>query len=229
MARSRNWTAELFFAKAALKVKDDLSGFPIFERFELVNEAVEAIAGQFYSVMANDYRKSEEVGVENDQIDLSAMRIMRTGNAVRITLEAGNTGNAGVPEPTSTEERLAFRPFAAQNKGKILYEYVGGDNLLKLAKATDVTTYANAKGKVVVHYPSMPDRVETAEDYVDLPDGPAADLAMLKLESIVAKRLGVQMKSNFQMEAAATIRNLYNTYQMTASEEEIKKKVEALS
>jgi len=124
-------------------------------------------------------------------------------------------------EALSVDELVAFRPGANQNKFRIVYAHQA--NKLLLRKGDSVASF----GTLTYTFPRLSDEVAADADTIDLPDGSAIRIALLRLKVIVAQRIGLNIQIAEEMNAE--LQGLYSAFQATLSEEEKKEKVEALT
>lgn len=213
---SRDWTAIDLWREA---VRDVLDNAPIeLERFNMVNDAVMAVGGQIYPLVSSSYLSELSISNAADTLPLGAIRLMMVGAEQRLIIEA----DAGrIVRPVDLEERQIFRASAVQNKNTIVWAYSGATLYLK--KSADIATYPT----LTIRYPRVPIEVVLDADLIDLPDGAAMALALLKLKSIIGERYN-QPAVDRSTEARQLMQDLYTNLGVQSSLEEIQAKVKAI-
>jgi len=156
-----------------------------------------------------------------DTISLSNIPIMRLGQQVRLILESDAIPTR-ICKPVSIEALNNFDESAPYNKKMIVYAYAGEELLLR--KGAGLNSY----GTLTLRFPRIPQKLSSDSDMVDVPDG-AIQLVLVYLEKLLRGRLRQPSSPSTENELQAAIENLYQSYGITATLEEIKAKVEALS
>lgn len=146
------------------------------------------------------------------------LRLMSTGQQIRSFLQSDATTNVDVADVTAI---INFRPSADANKHRIAWA-LSGENLL-LAKGASLTTY----GTLTLRYPRIPYSWTADTDYIDLPDGAAVNIALLKMKSMVQERLG-RTRIDYSPQLEPLIQSLYRTFGAEASAEILREKLKAL-
>jgi hypothetical protein len=154
-----------------------------------------------------------------NSISLATLKIMRTGEQMRLQLYSSQTNNV---IPVSAEDVRVFIPSAPQNLGKIVWSFVGEDIIF--AYGNGLTT----PGTLSVRYPRIPIPIQSDADYLDLPDGIATQIATLVTKKIISERYG-NTPQNFAQEMGTLIGEMYKNTGAMATQEEVKSKVQALS
>lgn len=224
MALSRDSTAGSLWREAIREISGDVGGIPHFEKFNLVNRAIQNVAAEFFSLLANAFMTNSTITATGDTASIATLRIMRYGNETKMSLESSSlTGK--VCRPVTLEALAGFRSAAAQLKKAIWWAYEG-DNI-QLKKGDSVTSY----GTLTLRYPKLPDKLTTDAGGIDLPDGPAIEIAILNLRGLIEKRLGRVGEANpaEQAERERLISLLYSSFGQKVTTEEIEEKTRALA
>jgi hypothetical protein len=151
-------------------------------------------------------------------ISIADLKFMRTGQTMRISLESTATKNV---DAVDLSELATFRSSASHNLYRIIWT-IQGDEIL-LAKGDNITTY----GTLTLRYPRIPNEVSLDSDYIDLPDGTAMDIAILKTKSIIADKKGEASK-DYSAQYMGLVSSLYSTYGNQLNTELIQEKIKAL-
>jgi hypothetical protein len=222
---SQMFTADDVYIQAARDIKGDVSQLLDFERYACINRAVNAVMGQFYGLVAQDYRSSDEVTPvpvgAGYSIDLSVIPIMRVGNTVKLTLGIANAAN-GQADMVSEDEFLAWRPANSRNTSMACACFQGNDLAFRLGSSVLTA------GTVTLHYPRMPIVVTADTDHIDVPDGPLCELVIARLTIILARRLEMQVP-DMQPQIERIVASLATMYKLNLTTEEMKAKVQALN
>lgn len=152
-----------------------------------------------------------------DTLNLSSLKIMRYGQQVAIDVQSSVTTTL---EAVTLERLRKFRSSAAGDLKKIVWAFVG-DNLY-LDKGDSLSSY----GTLTIFYPKTPDEVTTDDDYLDVPDGPAIEIVIMKVRALVAERLNINIDQSAEMERL--IRLMYQTFGAAIDDEAVKQKALAL-
>jgi hypothetical protein len=150
--------------------------------------------------------------------DISALSISNLEGA-RIVVESSSIDQPC--EALSVDRLRNFRSSGLDSAGKIVYAREGNSLLFRLGE--DVASV----GTLTVHYPRTNVAAESDADMVDLPDGGALRLGLLRVKTIIAERLNREL--NLAPEMSEALKDVFGAAQMTLSAEENKKKVEALT
>jgi len=229
MPLSRTMTAKKFWIEAVRDLNIHKKIYK-WERFSVVNRAVHAVAGTFYSLMTNDYRKSFTATVTaTNEIDLSSqggskIRLMRLGAQTQIVVES----SASTKKPciaVSMDEYLAFRTTDLHNRMDIIWTLEGEKILLK--QGSGISTVFTSQ-TIIVHYPAIPTDVTADADLVDIADGPAVEIAITKAKMILGERFP-SLKKDYTRELKELVASLYQNFGVQASLEDIEGKVKAVS
>lgn len=162
-------------------------------------------------------------GPVSDSVNLASLDMMRTGQQITVAVSSSlTTATSAVRTKAATIEQLKnFRSSALENKNTIVFALVG--STLNLAKGASLSSY----GTLTVFYPGMPVNITADTDSLDIPDGPAYELAVLQLEKVIRGRLGIK-QPDLTKEIEGHIRSLYNTFQGEISAEVLKEKLTKL-
>jgi len=147
-------------------------------------------------------------------LSLASLPMMRTGQTLNLTLES--TATKAV-QAVSVEDVRMFQPNGPQNKTKIVWAYSGDEIIYDIGGSL-----ANA-GTLTVRYPRVPTQVVADTDYLDLPDGMPIQIALLLLKQMLSS------PQDTRGDMARLLVDFYRSKGVAMSEEEIQKKVEALS
>lgn len=300
--QSRDYNVALFWLRGKRDL-GDVGGIPEWERFDLVNRSIAAIAGQFYDLMSINYMTDAVINystggkydagtggtytvatktvtlnspsedltnadveklvvfrigtvnyvgkilsvssvnsfvfdgdvfptgtdivdnslsicdttVQNDTVSLSSLRIMKTGQNIKIELST---------TATATIKAVSQRQLDTFNTGgvnsKTIVWCISGDNL-NFKKGTGLDSY----GTMTIHYPRVPYLVAADTDMIDLPDGAAMEIAIIYLRGLIQRRLGLPQDNNVEL-MQMFISNLYRTFGAEVSAEVVTSKVLAL-
>ena len=154
--------------------------------------------------------------VSNNIVSLAGLAIMRAGDQIKLHLESSATTDI---DPMTLEEMQRYQTTDPRHPSKIIWCYSGDYLLLK----TPLASY----GSMVLWYPRVPQEPASDTDYVDLPDGPAIELAMALLRKMIADRFLSGAVKNDQ-EIAAGVQSMAQNYGLQMNKEDVKRKVEAL-
>jgi len=141
---------------------------------------------------------------------------MRAGDQIKLHVESSATTDV---DPVTLEEMQRFQTADPRHPNKIIWCYSGDYLLLK----TPLASY----GSLVLWYPRVPQEPSSDTDYIDLPDGPAIELAMALLRKMIAERFLAGAVKNDQ-EIAAGVQSMAENYGLQMNKEDVKRKVEAL-
>ena len=218
MALSRDWTAAKVWRNAVRGLPMEKQGLTIeFEKYEIINLFTQKIVSQFFDLMASAYLVETAGSDVANAIDISALRIMRSGQQMRMTLFSSVTKDVTVKQP---EEVDSFIASALQNSTKIVWTLVG--DKIKLAKGAGLASYG-----LTIRYPRVPTLVTADTDLIDLPDGPAPAMLVALVREEVASRINFQVPDTLNKIETA-IRDLYNSFGVAISNEMIKEKANDL-
>ena len=154
----------------------------------------------------------------SDVIDISNLRTMRTGNQIKIELESSSTNYV---RPIASYELKSIRTSAVDSIDAVYYAFSGDQILLK--KGDNITSY----GTLTLRYPRIPRTVTTDTSAIDIPDGSAMDIALMKYRMTVADRLG-RAKIDNASELKYMISTLYRSFGQEVDAEAIESKYRAL-
>lgn len=219
MALSKDYTAATVWAEAVRGSRIADLQFTSFERFTLINRAQNDVAGEIYPSVMSSYLTSASPTNTNDVIDISTLRMQRMAVAHMILQNSSLTSTSC--RAVSPEELVGFRNTDQHSIGEIVYT-VQGDSIL-LEKGSNVTY-----GTWILQYIRLPIQVAADADFIDIPDGPACHLVILRLQKILSMRYEMPPK-DYQQEMAITMQALYNSLGISVKEQELESKVEALS
>jgi len=155
---------------------------------------------------------------QTDSISLADIRTMRTGQQVRLRLESTATDYV---EAVSPDALRIWRPSEDGNYNKIVYALVG--NTLFLNKGDGMDSY----GTLHLFYPRIPYMLTLSTSKVDIADGMPAQLVIMYLSRLIAKRRRLTNADNIQ-EIAGYMQMMYSTAGMEIDMEILSKKVQAM-
>jgi len=191
------------------------------EMFDIIQRAIDLVVGLFLPLLANEYMVVEEVFDEENAISLESLERQMMGVAMdKIELECSVADNRHA-RPLSLSEFLAFRASAPKNRYRVVMHLI--KDRIMLNKGLGLTNY----DVLHLHYPAQPERIESPKDLVDVPDGPAIEIVILKGKKIVAGRLKMPEK-DYGQEAEKLIKNLYEQFGLHAEMKTLKSQVQAL-
>lgn len=167
---------------------------------------------------AVSYVMSIPTAVANDQVSIAALRILNTGAQIKTQLLSSLTTTVDIVSPLKLPK---FRSTDAWNSTRIVYAVVG--SVLKLGKGGGLASY----GVLTYQYPHVCDPVTADTDYVDLPDGGAINLGILKLANLMAGKVNVNLPDP-RAEMEAELKQLYNARAGELNTEVQKEKILAL-
>jgi hypothetical protein len=211
---SRSWDARRMWAEA---IRDKgLSGLAVdhFERYMLIQRAVNTVADALYPLLATRYMTEQIVAVSGEKIDLSPYKIMPGGPEARLSFESTT---ATTIVPMSKEELFRFRTSAHQNKNTIAWALAGDSIYVK--KGASLASY----GDLTLQYPRVPVEATTDATLLDLPDGAVMEAALLKLKAILGERYGGRVDSRAEMESL--VQKAYTKLGAQTTLEEVREKV----
>lgn len=151
-------------------------------------------------------------------ISIADLPIMRLGSPIKLELESTASVTA---DAVSVSELRTFNSTAPKNVNRIVWAYSGEEILL--AKGSSLTTY----GTFTMRYPRVPVNVSALTTKVDIPDGPALELAIVKCRMLLANRLAIQVPDATQT-IMALVSALYASFGKEIQMEDMKEKVTAL-
>lgn len=227
MPLSTQYDGNRIWERATRDALKDTSQILTFEQIDLINGSVDAVLGQFYAVVVQDYRERVEVTIDEIEagigvIDISPLKMMRSGNTMKMTVEVSEASN-GVAEPRSEEGYLAFKSGNSRDASLVIYTYTKNQLLLKRGK--EVILWGDA----AVIFPSIPEPIQKMNEFIDVPDGPLIELVILKLRYAILQRVHVPVdREKFAGEMQQVLKNLLGVYQTNMNTEEQKEKVQAL-
>jgi hypothetical protein len=152
-------------------------------------------------------------------VPLAGLRIMRTGENIRIELKSSIDG-ADLKFAT-TREVDTFRG-SGVNANTIIWALTG-DSIVY-----DIGDSLTTAGTLTIRYPRVPELVVADATAIDLPDGTAIEIAILYLRGLIQRRLERPVENN-ESKIQTLIANLYQTFGREAGEEILKEKVLALT
>ena len=151
-------------------------------------------------------------------INISSLRLLRSGSQLRLQLISTATENVNVE---LSESFPRWRTGASQNLNSIIWCLVGTN--IYLNKGDSLSSY----GTLTIRYPGLPDLVSLDADYIDLLDGIMVINGIMILRTLIEKRLGVQVSNN----GTTIIDNVQSMYRNAGNEQSkelIRAKVESL-
>lgn len=157
--------------------------------------------------------------VSSDFVDLSSLSppMMRTGEQVKVTLES--TATKDVAELTRSE--LNVWQTTNPNQQSTIGYCLEGSKIF-LVKGAGLTSY----GTLSLHYPRVPIEVLDDTDYIDLPDGPAVNLALIYLRRMMTPPVDA---NRYSAEIQENVRALISSFGAKLSTEEITQRVKAFT
>lgn len=153
-----------------------------------------------------------------NNISLVGLRLMRTA-VTKMVLESTETETVNA---ISEDEIRTWQTNGPKNKKTIVWSLVGDQ--INLRKGDDLTTY----GTFTLYYPRVPINVTADTDYLDIPDGALVDIALIKAQTMIARRtpgVGILDKS---AELGLLIQSLYRSAGREIGLELLKDKILAL-
>jgi len=151
-------------------------------------------------------------------VSLVGLRLMRTAVS-KMILESTVTENVVA---VSEDELRNWQTTGPRNLNTIVWALVGDQ--LNLRKGTSLTTY----GTFTLYYPRVPINVILDADHLDIPDGAPVELALIKAQSMIARRSpGVTMPDK-SGEVGQLVQQLYRSAGREISLELLKDKIIAL-
>jgi hypothetical protein len=154
-------------------------------------------------------------GVSDDPIDVSSLRIIRTAEA-RISLES--TALKYSVDVLTMDEFLAMRD---DDIGTAEIWFTKEGDLLRIRKRID------SYGVLTLHYPQLPEEI-SGDDLVPVPDASAITLVLARVKKIIAKRAGID-SPDYTEEVRNALLTLATAFKAILTEEDLKKKIEALA
>lgn len=234
MALSKIYTAQRFYSDSLLDVvgefgvASDQVKVLNLERFDLINRrAIDVVVGEFYSILAKDYFRPQEIEISQDgdpaMIDIEDLPMMKVGQSLKIELQSSVTGLA---RPVSFQQMQTFNPNSVMEQNRIIYHYAG--NKLYLRSGVNLTG-TDRFGDLTIWFPSIPDDVAADDDPIDVPDGPAMEVAIIRMKILLADRLGSPKLEMYKEDLPVLIQELFQNYGITATKEKVAQKTKALS
>jgi hypothetical protein len=154
--------------------------------------------------------------IGSSKLILSGLRIMMTGEQIKI--ELASTVSGVTVKPATTREIDTF--ISSGRNAKTVLWALSGDSIT-FAYGDSVT------GSLLLRYPKVPTPVSADTDNIDLPDGTAMEIATIYLRGLIQRRLNLPQENNDAV-IERLIRNIYNTFGAEASSEVVKDKVLAV-
>lgn len=221
---SRDWTAGDFWAEAVRDAGIEIPPLFQFERFQLIQRAVEAVASQLYGLYGNDYMTDTEVTITSNEISLTTLRIMRGGQQMRISLSSVISSATVQFYPVSELEFNNFRSSSQNNKGLFRYTFAG--ETIKVQKHSDSAVYGTP---VTLTYPRVPIKALTDAQKLDLPDGLPMEIASYTLRSRLLERYGTEKnKKDYTQQVATLIQRVYDQFGVAIDLTETQQKAKVL-
>lgn len=115
-------------------------------------------------------------------INLSSLRMLRYGSKLRLSVYSSATT---VVDPESESAYEKFRSSAERNLRRIIWITVG--DYLYMKKGDDLSSY----GTLRIKYPRLTLARTSDGDYVDLLDGAMAEIGIIVLKNLIAKRANI--------------------------------------
>lgn len=224
MALSRNYTGQRFWAEVVRNFGEETSQILEFESVYIINRAQLEVVGAFSPLLYNSYLTTAALSYSGDSFSLSGYNFQRVGEQIKLSIKSSETPTI---EPVSVDELAVFRPDSDWNKKKIVWALVGDTGEMKKGTGLSGVSGYSGYGALTAYYPRVPTQLTALTDYVDLPDGPAINLAIGVAKKILQERLNKPPTA--ANEFPALVQQLYAVAGLTPSTEEIKEKVKALS
>lgn len=163
--------------------------------------------------------------LSGDSLDISSLRTMMTGQQVGLIVECSETT---LVEPITLERYKTWDSSNPANLNKVVYCLVGSTLLLK--KGTSIASY----GTLTIYFSGVQNLGTLDGDMVDLPDGPAIELCLIKLKQIRYEQynqLGIDVKplANTEAQTQELVSGLYRIFnRQEAAEDVVQDKIKAL-
>ena len=157
-----------------------------------------------------------------DSISLTGIRMQRTGPQISCTLDSSVTD---VTEALGLDDLRVWPTTTFQHKNKIVWS-LSGDTLL-LKKGSSLSSY----GTLTFRFPRVATPVTVDASKVDLPDGAAMELALIKLKMYMLERMNIPVKQvlpDYERQTATYVSALYRAFGSEVSNADILDKVKAL-
>ena len=220
MPLSLDYTAHEVWRHAVRDLQIDDKDVLDFEKFEIINRAVVDVLSLYYSLNIASYLASSALTLSTNTASLSAIRIMRA-HADRCSITSSSLSGVNV-SPITLDELLAWRTGANQNTSHIAWSLLG--NSAEFRKGDSVSSY----GTVTLYYPALPTEVAADATKLDVPDGEAIELVILRIKRILSERyLPKPVEVSGQMQAI--VRALIDAKGIGMTNEEVSDKVKALN
>ncbi len=153
-------------------------------------------------------------------ISIAGLRMMRTGPQIKFELESTATS---VIEELTTIGLRNFNTAATQNLNKVAFAISGSYALWK--KGDSLT---NA-GTLTFRYPRVPLRRTDDADKIDIPDGPAIQLGIMNLSTLIARRSNIEVNERTKEEILTITQSLNSMFGKQFTLEQVQQKALALS
>lgn len=147
---------------------------------------------------------------------LTGLRMMRTGQDIKVQLESTATSQI---EFTNEQGIYTFR---SGSKSNAIIFAISGDQLL-LGKGLNITSYQT----LTLRYPRSPIRVTQDSSPMDVPDGVAIQLVIMKLRQLIANMEKVEIPDETPR-YIALVQQLYQTFGQAVASEVIEEKAKLL-
>ncbi len=163
--------------------------------------------------------------LSGDSLDISNLRMMMTGQQVGLIVECSETT---LVEPITLEKYKTWSPSNPSNINKVVYCLVGSTLLLK--KGMNISSY----GTLTIYFSGIQNLGTLDADMVDLPDGPAIELCLIKLKQIRYEQynqLGMPVKplSDTSAQTQELVTGLYRIFgRQEIAEDVVQDKIRAL-
>jgi hypothetical protein len=155
----------------------------------------------------------------NGSINLANLRIMRTGQNIKLELKSTEATTVKV---ATMREIDTFPTTAAQNATTILWALRG--ETITMVYGSSLTT----GGTITLRYPRVPNLPTANTDMVDLPDGAPIELAIIYLKTLISKRLDIAPDPNDDQRIQTIIASLIRTFGGEIEAEVVQEKAMAL-
>jgi len=160
---------------------------------------------------------------QGNSLSLNSLRMMRTGQQVaKMTIESTITQSI---EWSTIEDVYQFR--GGKQPNMILWN-LSGNNIV-MAKGSALSNF----GTLTIRFPRIPNLVVGDTDMIDLPDGPAIEILIIKIRQIAANRFlqtGYDVKpfADPTAELSNLVTQLHNVFGQSVKVEKINEEVQNL-
>lgn len=214
-------TAREFFKRVVLDLEIPDDSLIYADKLSIVNQAVDAVASQFYPLLQKYYRTEASPKVTEGRIDLSSYRVSRAGSETDFVLMTRINGKIVQGKPVTLEGLAGSRPDAFQNQYRLTYAYSNNQLFLQFGGSFEDT------GDIVMYFPRMPVQVTSETQDIDLPEGAPMEVAIKKAKYIVQERIGRPVRDGYS-QMKTLIRQMYDGLGVEISKEQFEEQIKAL-